>query len=282
MAGTVKVADLAKVQDVEFVTRFAKNIGRLQSVLGIAEPVRLVPGQSLKMYKTGGTLEDGSVAEAAEVPSSKYETKPVATYEIEIKKWRKETSLEAIAKRGYDQAVTKTDDEMMRDIQGGVFADFMKVLKAGTGTASGKTLQATLAASRGALRKAFKNTVFTPIHFVGTDDVSEYLGTHDVTVQTAFGMTYIENFLNLGMVIEDPDLPKGTTYGTAVENLNLYYCDPASVEGFDFATDETGLVGIAHEAAYRNETYQTHAVCGLSFFPEFADRIVKGTIAPTA
>lgn len=282
MAGTIKVADLAKVQDVEFVTRFAKNIERLQTVLGITEPIRLVPGQALKMYKTSGTLEDGAVAEGADVPASKYKNDPVAVAEITIKKWRKETTLEAIAKRGYDQAVTKTDDEMMRDIQGGIFADFFTAVKAGTGATTGNTLQAVLANSRGELRKAFKNTTFTPVHFVSTDDISEYLGTHDVTVQTAFGMTYIENFLNLGMVIEDPDLAKGATYGTAIENLNLYYCDPSSVDGFDFMTDETGLVGIYHEPAYKNETYQTHAVSGLTFFPEYADRIVKGTIAPGA
>lgn len=282
MPGTIKVADLAKVQDVEFVTRFAKNIDRLLTVLGITSPVAMIPGQTLKLYKTSGTLEDGAVDEAADVPASKYSNEPVAIKEITIKKWRKETSLEAIAKRGYDQAVTKTDEEMMRDIQGGILTDFFGTVKSGTGKASGKTLQETLAKSRGELRKAFKNTTFTPVHFVSTDDISDYLGTHDITLQTAFGLTYIENFLNLGMVIEDPDLAKGTTYGTAVENLNLYYCDPSSVDGFEFVTDETGLVGIAHEAKYGNETYQTHAVSGLTFFPEYADRIVAGTIAPSA
>ena len=282
MAGTVKVADLAKVQDVEFVTRFSENIERLQAVLGITEPVALASGQTLKMYRTSGTLENGVVAEGADVPASKYENKPVAVSEITIKKWRKETTLEAIANRGYDQAVTRTDNAMLRDIQAGIFGDFFAVLKAGTGTAKGKTLQAVLANSRGALRKAFKNTTFTPVHFVSTDDISDYLGEHDVTVQTAIGMTYIENFLNLGMVIEDPDLAKGVVYGTAIETLNLYYCDPASVDGFEFMTDETGYVGIKHEPTYKNETYQTHAVSGLTFFPEYADRIVKGTIAPGA
>ena len=280
MAGTIKVADLAKVQDVEFVTRFAKNIERLQTILGITEPIAMQPGQNLKMYKTSGTLENGAVAEGADVPASKYTNDPVAVSEITIKKWRKETTLEAIAKRGYDQAVTKTDDEMMRDIQGSIFNDFFTVVNAGSGTTTGNTLQAVLANSRGELRRAFKNTTFTPVHFVSTDDISEYLGTHDITVQTAFGMTYLENFLNLGMVIEDPCLDMGVTYGTAIENLNLYYCDPSSVDGFNFMTDETGLVGIYHEPAYKNETYQTHAVSGLTFFPEYADCIVKGTITP--
>lgn len=279
MAGIVKTSDLNKVQNVEFVTRFAENINQLLTVLGIVEPIKQHAGQQLKLYKTSGTLEDGNVAEGADIPKSKYQNEVVAIAELGIKKWSKATTLEAIHLRGYEQAVTDTDNKMLRDIQGGVLADFFDVMSNGTGTVSGSGLQQGLARARGELRKKFKNTVFTPVYFVSTDDITEYLAAAQISTQTAFGMTYIENFLNLGLVIEDPTLEKGVFYATACENINLYFIDPTE-EGnrFEFYTDETGLVGVKHTEADKNMTYETYAVSGLRFFPEYADRIVVGSI----
>ena len=279
MAGITKTADLNKVQNVEFVTRFAENINQLLTVLGIVEPIKQHAGQQLKMYKTSGTLESGVVAEGVDIPKSKYANEVVAVDELALKKWSRATSIEAIHLRGYEQAVTATDEKMLRDIQGGILTDFFSALANGTGTAQGTGLQQGLARARGELRKKFKNTVFTPVYFVSTDDITEYLAAAQISTQTAFGMTYIENFLNLGLVIEDPTLEQGTFYATAAENINLYFIDPTD-EGnsFEFYTDETGLVGIKHVESDKNMTYETYAVSGLRFFPEYADRIVVGTI----
>lgn len=278
-ANLIKTTDLTKVQNVEFVSRFTENINQLLTVINITEPIRQHAGQTLTMYKTSGTLESGTVAEGEDIPKSKYKNEVVKQITISLKKWSKATSIEAIHLRGYDQAVTSTDEKMLRDIQGGILTGFFSVMADGTGTASGTGLQQGLARARGELRKKFKNTVFTPVYFVSTDDITDYLAAAQISTQTAFGMTYIENFLNLGLVIEDPTLEKGKFYATAAENLNLYFIDPTD-EGnrFEFYTDETGLVGVKHTEKDTNMTYETYAVSGVTFFPEFADRIVVGTI----
>jgi LPXTG-motif cell wall-anchored protein len=45
-------------------------------------------------------------------------------------------------------------------------------------------------------------------------DVADYLATANITLQTAFGMTYVENFLGLGTVIFNSSVPKGKVYAT--------------------------------------------------------------------
>ena len=50
-------------------------------------------------------------------------------------------------------------------------------LKEGTGTATGKTLQSALSAVWGELVKHYKDETVTPIYFVSTDDIAEYLGS---------------------------------------------------------------------------------------------------------
>ena len=78
-------------------------------------------------------------------------------------------------------------------------------MKEGTGTATGKTLQSALSAVWGELVKHYKDETVTPIYFVSTDDIAEYLGSKEITLQTAYGFTYLNNFLGLGDVIVSPE-----------------------------------------------------------------------------
>lgn len=277
---TVKVADLAKVQDVEFATRLSENISKLLALLGASESVLMAPGTQLKIYKTSGTLEGGTVGEAEDIPLSKYENKLDKTVELDFKKWRKQTSMEAIAKRGYEQAVSRTDERMLLDIQKGIRDDFFTFMKTGSGEASGATFQAALAAAWGQLQVKFEDTDATSLYLVNPLDIADYLGTAQVSLQTAFGFTYIENFIGLGSVLVDSKVDKGTVYATAKENLNIYHCDCGSIDGFDFYSDDSGLVGVHHDTEYKNATLETVAVSAFSIFPEYLDRIVKATINP--
>lgn len=276
---TVTVAKLAKVQDVEFASKFAQNIESLMKMLGVTDMIPVVPGTTLKMYRTTGTLESGTVAEGEEIPVSEYKTEVVKTIEPKLDKWRKSTTLEAIMRRGYDQAVTSTDTAMMYDIQGKIQSAFTTFLTSGTGTATGTSLQGALAQTWGQLKKLYGKTHATPVYFVSVLDVADYLAAASVSTQTAFGMTYLENFLGLGNCIALPDLAKGTVYGTATENINGYFMDPSAAEGFDFYSDETGLIGVHHDTKYTNASLDTVAVSGVTFFAEYADRIVKASIS---
>lgn len=342
---TIKVADLARVQDIDFVNRFNGNAKKLLEVLGVTETIKMAPGTQIKVYKTSGTLgnagagagawkaetaydigdkikvgydvyevtdagtsgstaptwsktgdvDDGAsttamkwtylsstfntnVAEGEDIPLSKYDNALAATYALDFEKWRKQTTLEAIAKRGYTQAVTGTDNAMVLDIQKGIRDNIFQFLATGTGTASGVGFQKALANAWGNLAVKFENDSATPVYFVAPLDVAGYLGSASVTLQTAFGFSYIENFLGLGTVIVDSKVPQGKIFATAQENLNVYSVDAAGIEGFEFYSDETALIGVHHDSTYTNATLDTVAISAMKVFPEYLDRIIVSTI----
>jgi len=278
MPRAIKAADLARVQSIDFVSRFATNIRMLMAVLGIMQPIKQAPGTLLKSYKTVGELAPGDSSEGTVIPLSHYETKPDRTHEIDLERWRKRTTMKAIQTRGYDQAVTQTDTAMLGDIQGGVRKKVFDFLAAGSGAAGGGSFQAALAQSWGVLKVAFEDTDATPVYFVNPLDIADYLSTAAITMQTAFGFSYVENFLGLGTVIADSHVERGKVYATAKENLNLYFVNAKGIDGFEFVTDETGLVGVHHDPVYQSTDLDTVAVSGVTLFPEFNDRIVIAEI----
>ena len=114
-------------------------------------------------------------------------------------------------------------------------------------------------------------------------DVADYLGGAQISTQTAFGMSYIENFLGLGTVILASDVPKGKLYATAAENIVLYYIPVTSADmaqAFDLTSDATGLIGIHTGPTYDNLSAETVAASGVGLFAEKLDGIVVGTINP--
>ena len=112
-------------------------------------------------------------------------------------------------------------------------------------------------------------------------DVADYLSTASITVQTAFGMSYVENFLGLGTLIMNASVPKGKIYATAKDNIVLYYIPVNGAdlgEVFDFPTDATGYIGIHEEPDYTNMTASDTVINGMELFAERIDGVVVGTI----
>ena len=282
-AKTVKEADLAKVRDVDFTERFSNGIDTLMAMLGVTRKQEKRAGEVLKVYKATGTLESGVVAEGEVIPLSKYQTTYEAIGEAVLNKWRKVTTAEAISSKGYGQAVNDTNDKMLKDIQKGVRTSFVNFLATGTGTAAGTGLQATLAQAWGQLQVLFEDTSVQSVYFMNPLDVADYLGGAQISTQTAFGMSYIENFLGLGTVILASDVPKGKLYATAAENIVLYYIPVTSADmaqAFDLTSDATGLIGIHTGPTYDNLSAETVAASGVGLFAEKLDGIVVGTINP--
>lgn len=282
-AKTVKEADLAKVRDVDFTERFSKGIDTLMAMLGVTRKQEKRAGEVLKVYKATGTLESGVVAEGEVIPLSKYQTTYEAIGEAVLNKWRKVTTAEAISSKGYGQAVNDTNDKMLKDIQKGVRTSFVNFLATGTGKAAGTGLQATLAQAWGQLQVLFEDTSVQSVYFMNPLDVADYLGGAQISTQTAFGMSYIENFLGLGTVILASDVPKGKLYATAAENIVLYYIPVTSADmaqAFDLTSDATGLIGIHTGPTYDKLSAETVAASGVGLFAEKLDGIVVGTINP--
>lgn len=281
----IKSADLVKAREIEFTYTFGESIKKLVEALGVTRKIPKVAGTVLKAYKATGTLQDGTVAEGDTIPLSKYVTEPVNFAEITLKKWRKATSAEAIVEKGYNQAVTMTTDAMLRDVQKGVRKSFFDFLATGTGKASGATFQATLAQAWGQLQILFEDDDIQSVYFMNPLDVADYLATANISLQSAFGMSYVENFLGLGTVIFNSSVPQGKIYATAKNNLVLYYIAVNGAdlnEAFQFTSDQTGLIGIHEEPDYTNMTASDTVVSGIVLFAERIDGVVVGTIGAGA
>lgn len=281
----IKKADLARAREIEFTYNFSEGVRKLMEALGVTRKIAKQAGTNIKAYKAVGTLESGDVAEGEVIPLSKYSTEPVTLGEITLKKWRKGTSAEAIVERGYDQAVEMTTDRMLRDVQKAIRADLFTYLGEGTGEASGVDLQSALAQAWGQLQVKFEDDAIQAVYFVNPLDIADYLGAAQISTQTAFGMTYVEDFLGLGTVIMNASVPKGKVYATAKENIVLYYIPVNGAdlgEAFDFTSDETGYIGIHETPDYTNMTASDTVVNGMVFFAERIDGVVVGTIGAGA
>ena len=281
----IKKEDLVRAREIEFVTLFGESVKKLVEALGVTRKIPKQAGYTLKAYKATGTLQPGTVAEGDLIPLSKYQTEAVSYAEIVLKKWRKATSAEAIIEKGYDQAVQMTTDRMLKDVQKGIRTDFFTFLATGTGEATGATFQAALAQAWGQLQVLFEDDSIEAIYFMNPLDVADYLATAQITTQTAFGMTYVENFLGLGTVIFDSKVPQGEIYATAKDNIVLYYVPVNGADlgnAFSFTADQTGLIGIHEEADYKHMTAEDTVMSGVVLFAERLDGIVKSTITPGA
>lgn len=279
----IKNSDLARVRQIDFVSQFGYNTKKLMELLGV---MRLIPKQAgtmLKRHTVTGTLEDGSVAEGDIIPLSKYKTVDTPLKEIELKKWRKATSAEAILDKGYDQAVDETNDKMLQDIQGKIRTGIIGSLTiSGQPTASGANTQAALADAWGKLANIFENDAVETVYFLNPMDIASYLATAQITVQQAFGFSYVENFLGLGTVILNSGITAGTFKATAKQNMVGYYV-PANeadlAKAFDFVSDETGLIAVHEYADYDRLTADSTFLSGIEIFADNEAGVISGTIS---
>lgn len=280
----IKRDELSRVREIEFVEMFGYSIKKLMEALGVTRKIPKQAGTILKSYKATGTLQNGAVGEGDTIPLSHYKTVPVNYKEITLKKWRKATSAEAIIDRGWDQAVDMTTEEMLKDVQKGIRKDFFDFLATGTGSVYGETFQAALARAWGQLQVLFEDDEIEAVYFLNPLDVADYLAAANITLQTAFGMTYVENFLGLGTVILNSSVPTGTVYATAKNNIVLYYIPVNGADlsnAFSFTSDSTGYIGIHEDADYTNLTASDTVINGMELFAERIDGVVVAKIDTT-
>lgn len=282
-SNVITASDMAKVRELDFAQLFGESIKGFQKMLGVTRMIPVTAGTVLKKLTVTGTLQSGSVTEGDIIPLSNYETAYTSVGEATLKKYRKATTAEAILKGGFDQAVNTTNSKMVLDIQKAVRADLISSLAEGTETASGTGLQAALANAWGKLQVAFEDDAVQSVYFINPLDVAAYLGSATVSMQTAFGMSYIENFLGLGTVILTSQVSQGTFYATASQNIVAYYINANEANGlgdvFSFTTDpETGFVGVHEEGNYTRLQAETVAVAGVDFFAEMPAGVIVGTV----
>lgn len=273
----------ALAQDINFVTKFETDLHNLLAVLGKTDVQVVAPGTAFKIYTTSGALSAATVAEKAAIPDSNIAVGAPTVVELDYKKYRNLTGIESIGKYGYDVAVGETNKALLKLIQKGIRASIYTALgQAGIATAtvaSSGTFQQKIAKAAAEVSKKFEDEAFTPVFFAHPDDAYEYLGVHNITLETQFGLSYLANFMGIGNVIVDSNVPAGAVIGTACENLSVIAASIGSIPGMDMTTDDSGIIAVHNGAKYENAAVETVAYCGLAVQPSFLDRIVKVTAA---
>lgn len=278
-------ADLTPGISIDFVSKFSSNITELQKVLGITEMESMAAGTTIKIYKTEVGEIAEQVGEGETIGLTKVTRVLADTKELVLNKYRRNTTAESIQKHGRDMAINQSDEKLVAKIQKGIKQDFFTMLAAGTGKAQGVGLQATLANAWGQLNVVHEDEGATPIHFLSPLDVADYLGGAQITMQNAFGLSYVGDFLGLGTVMVSPRVPKGKTISTAKENLHGAYIPANSgdvANTFGLTSDSTGLIGMTHQPITNNATVDTLMMAGVMFYPEYLDKVIVGTITPAA
>lgn len=279
MTGNAQIQ--VKAREIDFVTTFGKNIQALLDVLKIVRMIRKENGSTLKTKKVSGELQSGEVAEGDEIPLSQYTVEETPFDTIKVEKYRKGVSLEAIAEKGYDAAVQSTDDEFKSDLQKKVTDKLYNQLKMGSLVGHESTWQMAFAMAIGKVKDKFDSmdrTATGVAVWVNILDVYKYVGAANITMQTAFGMNYIENFLGADVVFMSSRIPENTVIATPLNNLVAYYVDPGDSEfakaGLDFTTDsETGFIGFHAQGNYGRAISEMFAIMGLRIFAEYLDAI---------
>lgn len=278
-------AQMVRAREVDFVNRFNQfSLTKLVEALGVTRKIPLIEGTTLYVYKTVGTLQPGAVPEGEIIPLSQYERTKEPIGEITINKWRKAVSAEAIKKSGYNEAVNTTDTKMLQDIQSGIRTSFFNFLNGLNGTVVGaSTLQAVLAKTWGQLQVLFENDAIEAVHFINPLTIADYLATATISMQTAFGMSYIEDFLGLGTVIMNSNIPVGNVISTAKENIIMYYLSMNGevAQAFNLTTDESGYIGVHASQTDNRVQLEMIALSGIQFLVEYADGVILGQIDST-
>lgn len=280
----IKKEDVLHVISVDFKNRFVGDLHKLKELIGVTRSMEVMEGMQIKTYKSTTTLANGDVAEGEDIPLSKVTTTAGDPITISLQKYRKAVSGEAIQRSTFQAAVVETDDKMLKEIQKTIRAKFFDNLKKTGSTAITKPedpgLQGALAAAWGKIQTLFEDDGVNTVAFVNPEDAAAYLGSANITTQTAFGMTFITGFTNTTVILNS-QVPKGTVYATAPENLVLAYIPVNRSElahAFDYVTDDSGYIGVGHGKNDTNLTYETYATMGVTFFAERLDGIVKVTI----
>lgn len=278
---TVPNLDNFKEKSIDYVYRFEESLKSFQEAIGISRMMPVQSGMTIElMGKPTVQLADGNVAEGEIIPLSKVTPAVIQTKKISLKKYRKATSGEAIQTYGADQAVTYTDNALVKEVQKGIRTDLFDLVQSGeaqTNLNATNGLQGALATSWGALQTIFEDDTVSVVVFAHPMDVAQAIADKKLTMETAFGLNYYTDATGT-IVFTSTQVARGHVYSTAAENLVIAYIPAGSSDlgvQFGLTSDDTGFVGMKHFLHNESLTQQTLLVSGILMFPERLDGVVK-------
>ena len=274
------------VREIDFVTRFTKNWDSLREIMNIMRPIRKDPGTKLASYTASVTLQSGAVEEGNEIPYSQATVSPVAYGDLTLEKYAKAVSIEAVNKYGAVVAVQRTDDAFLNELQGTVLDRFYTFLQTGALTSVEPTFQMGVAMAIGRVVDKFKKMrrdSTSIVVFVNTLDAYQYLGAADLTVQNAFGLQYVKDFMGAQTMILSSEIPRNKVIAIPSENIVLYYVDPGDGDfaqlGLNYTVQgETNLIGFHANGNYNTAVGESFALMGMLLWAEYLDAIAVVTV----
>lgn len=279
------------IREIDFVNRFSQNWQALADVMGIVRPIRKQNGTKLVTYTSTVTLEDGNVGAGCLIPYSQAEITETALSDLTVEKYAKATTIEDVMKYGADNAIQRTDDAFLNKLQSKVLTDFYTFLNtvSGVQTDTASTWQEALAKAQGLVVEKFAEIDKEATEIVGfatIPDAYDYLGKASISIQTAFGIQYIKDFLGYKTLFLLPTtrLPKGTVIALPVEDIDMYYVDPADSDyaklGLNYTvTGVTNLIGFHAQGNYGTAVGEVFALMGMKLWAEIVDGIAKVTVS---
>lgn len=275
-------------REIDFVSRFADNWTALRQIMGISRPIRKAPGSRLISYTASVALESGNVAAGNVIPYSKATIVQNTLADLTIEKYAKAVPIEDVTTYGAAIAIEKSDDAFLTKLQNVVLTKFYNFIKTGSLTDTATTWQMALAKAQGKVLNKFatiQKDVTEVVGFANILDAYEYLGASEVTIQTQFGLTYIQNFMGYRTLFLLPTtlIPQNKVIATPVENLDLYYIDPSDSEyaklGLNYTVQgETNLIGFHAQGNYQTAVGESYALMGMALWAEYLDGISVITV----
>jgi len=275
-------------REMDFVTRFNSNWDALRDILGIMRPIRKQAGTKLVSYTASVTLESGAVPAGDVIPYSKATIVQSGFEDLTIQKYAKAVPIEDVEKYGASIAVEKSDEAFLNQLQTTVLTSFYTFLNGGQLTDTATTWQMGLAKAKGKVIDKFqqmRKSVTNVVGFANVLDFYDYLGAADITMQTAFGLTYVQNFMGFStlFLLSAPDIPRNKIIAVPVENIDLYYIDPADSEfrqlGLEYTVaGDTNLIGFHANGNYTTAVGESFAIMGMKLWAEYIDGIAVITI----
>lgn len=291
---TIVAADVVESLNIEFNSNFEKQIYDFIGRLGLEEPQVMAAGTALYQLTVTGALNNAATADSSsgtayvegdEVALSHYAVTKTPVGELGFKPYRKRTTAAAIQKGGYEQAVLRTDKEMLNDLRTQLLTGFFGFLfNSATATAtSGVGLQGCLAQMDAKMNDLLETKGFAAsrtVRFVNPYNIADYIGTANVGLAELYGMQYLQNFLGATDIVVTNKVTKDEVWMTPVSNIRMFAADFGELSrgGLSYTVSDHGIIGVTHEVNYARVSTETHVLSALTMMNEYSDLVVKGTI----
>ena len=275
-------------REIDFSSRFGRNVQALMDVLGITRAIKKQNGTRLVSYTTDVTLESGNVNPGCVIPYSKYTVTESVLGDVSVEKFAKAVPIEDVKNYGAEVAIQKSDDAFLAKLQNLVTGRFYDHLLDDTSALQQTypTWQKAVSMAIGLVKNKFQSIdrdVTEVVVLVNTLDAYGYLGDVGISTQSLFGLEYVQSVLGAKTLILSDKITSGKVVAIPVENMDLYYVDPADSDyaklGLEYTTDGvTNFIGFHAQGNYSTAVGETYALLGMTLWNEIADGVAITTV----